>query len=455
MDKYIIYPKQFKRANIPINKNQCFVLMPFDSKYDELYGTIKEELTNLSFVCYRDDEIPGTEPFMNKVITNILLSQFVIVVLSDFRPNVLYELGITHTFKDIQNVLIIIEKNSHFKDSIHGKSSDISHLTYVEYDPNNLIKLKANIRKFINENKTFSDFQDALKIRGLIANLSENENDFIEYLHSKLKNKVNLITCILLREAREIQREDIESVFILFESIIQQAYYEHNEQYIHPVLITYADILCSCANLNSSITEVFFVRQLESFWQQFEISDSLILQYKTDLVIYLASNKKLLETVLPWIIRYFERSKTSTIDLNRYKLESFLMTTPFEEVNNAVALSVFNENCYVREHMSDIIGEKRILQAIDNLIIQLPKEKNYYTAISMIEAIGKLGFSKGADTIMNWINNNSQEILETRDLFVLKHAVIAISKLQNHENKDKIKQFIEHYTQYLNGYDYL
>lgn len=52
MDKYIIYPKQFKRANIPINKNQCFVLMPFDSKYDELYGTIKEELTNLSFVCY-------------------------------------------------------------------------------------------------------------------------------------------------------------------------------------------------------------------------------------------------------------------------------------------------------------------------------------------------------------------------------------------------------------------
>ena len=169
----------------------------------------------------------------------------------------------------------------------------------------------------------------------------------------------------------------------------------------------------------------------------------------------MASNKKLLETVLPWIIRYFERSKTSTIDLNRYKLESFLMTTPFEEVNNAVALSVFNENCYVREHMSDIIGEKRILQAIDNLIIQLPKEKNYYTAISMIEALGKLGFSKGADTIMNWINNNSQEILETRDLFVLKHAVIAISKLQNHENEDKIKQFIDRYTQYLKGYDYL
>ena len=81
--------------------------------------------------------------------------------------------------------------------------------------------------------------------------------------------------------------------------------------------------------------------------------------------------------------------------------------------------------------------------------------RSYYTAISMIEALGKLGFSKGADTIMNWINNNSQEILETRDLFVLKHAVIAISKLQNHENEDKIKQFIDQYTQYLKGYDYL
>lgn len=455
MDKYIIYPKQFKRVNIPINKNQCFVLMPFDDKYDELYGTIKEELTNLSFVCFRDDEIPGTEPFMNKVITNILLAQFVIVVLSDFRPNVLYELGITHTFKDIQNVLIIIEKNSQFKDSIHGKSSDLSHLTYIEYDPNNLIQLKANIRKFINENKTFSDFQDALKNRGLISNVSDNENDFVEYLHGKLKNKINLVTRILLRETGEISREDIESIFIQFESIIQQAYYEHNEQYIHPILIVYADVLCSSTNLNSSITEVFCLRQLESFWQQFEISDSLILQYKSDLAIYLASNKKLLDTVLPWIIKYFERSKTSTIDLNRYKLESFLMTTPFEEVNNAIALSVFNENCYVREHMSDIIGEKRILQAIDNLMVQLPKERNYYTAISMMEALGKLGFSKGAETIINWINANAASILATRDLFVLKHSIIAVGKLKNHENADLIQSFISNYEQYLKGYEYL
>ena len=429
--------------------------MPFDSKYDELYGTIKEELTNLSFVCFRDDEIPGAEPFMNKVLTNILVSQFVIVVLTDYRPNVLYELGITHTFKDIQNVLIIMEKNSKFNNGINTKSSDISHLTYVEYDTNNLLQLKSNIRKFINENRSYSDFQDALKTRGLIANLSENENDFIEYLRIKLKDNINLVTAILLRETSELTKDEIEHVFILFESIIQQAYYEHNEQYIHPILLVYADVLCACSNLNSSLAEVFLIRMSDSFWKQFEINDSLILQYKTDVMIYLASNKKLLETVLPWMIKYFERSKTSTIDLNRYKLESFLMTTPFEEVNNAVALSVFNDNCYVREHMSDIIGEKRILQAIDNLMIQLPHEKNYYTAISMMEAIGKLGFSKGADTIINWINKNASEILSTRDFFVLKHAVIAIAKLKTHENEEQINNFISKYNAYLNGYDYL
>ncbi len=442
MDKYKIYPKQFKRVNIPINPNQCFVLMPFDKTYDELYGTIKEELNNLSFICLRDDEITGAEPFINKVLTNILISQFVIVVLTDFRPNVLYELGITHTFKDIQNVLLIVEKDSSLKNSIHERSSDISHLTYIEYDPNNLIKLRAEIRKFISKNKNYSDFQNVLKTRGLVSIITENNNDFIEYLYNKLATNINIVIDLLLRDIGDFSSADIEKIYILFENIIENAYNEHNDQYINPILMIYADIICSCSNMNSSVSDVYLNRLLDTFWLKFDINDTLIIQYKTDLVIYLATNKCLLEIVMPWIINYFKRSKTSAIDLNRYKLESFLMTTQYDEVNSAISYAVLNDNRYIREHMSDIIGEKRILSAIDILIQQLDKEERNFAAVSIIEAIGKLGFSRGVDAIIKWINKHEEYIIKTREDFVFNHAIRAIVKLKNTNNENQINEFV-------------
>jgi hypothetical protein len=234
--------------------------MPFDRKYDELYGTIKEELTNLSLLCYRDDEIIGTEPFMNKVITNILLARYVIVIITDYRPNVLYELGIAHSFKDIQNVLIIVEKDAKLKSPIHQNMADISHLTYIEYDVNNLIQLRSKIKKFIEENKTYADFQDALNSRNLIKNLSENENKYIEYLQSKLTNKLSLVTSIILHNLDNLSIDEVENILILFENIIQQAYLDHKEDYIDSILIIYSEVLGSCSLFQSAVSEVFLNR---------------------------------------------------------------------------------------------------------------------------------------------------------------------------------------------------
>ena len=137
MDLCSIYPKQFRNSKIPIDKDRCFVLMPFSEEYDKLYGIIKDTLLQKGISCFRDDEILGSQPFMNKVITEILKSRYLIVILTDYRPNVVYELGIAHCFKDIQNVLILIDEKSKLNESIHDSASDLSHLTYVEYNINN------------------------------------------------------------------------------------------------------------------------------------------------------------------------------------------------------------------------------------------------------------------------------------------------------------------------------
>lgn len=141
MNDYIIYPKQLGRQPIPVERNHCFFLMPFSKEFDMIYGTIKQYLNNENFICNRADEISGSTPIVAKILTNIIKSQYIIVDITKSNPNVFYELGIAHTLKEARNVLIIKQKN-------YDTPFDIKHLTYVEYDPQNLKFIASQICNF-------------------------------------------------------------------------------------------------------------------------------------------------------------------------------------------------------------------------------------------------------------------------------------------------------------------
>lgn len=188
------------------------------------------------------------------------------------------------------------------------------------------------------------------------------------------------------------------------------------------------------------------------FFQVCIVDEKDILSWQTDLAIKLASNQQKLNVVMPWIIAYFRRTKSTTIDLNRYKLERFLMLTSDNEINQVIADAVFDDNCYVREHLSDIIGEKKLYLAEPCLIKQLEIEENYFTAISIVEAIGKLNSKQGIDAINSWLTNHSKNIIKTKQYFVLKHIRIAIMKLDNTINQCKLKEFDQKYANFLSDY---
>ena len=102
--------------------------------------------------------------------------------------------------------------------------------------------------------------------------------------------------------------------------------------------------------------------------------------------------------------------------------------------------------------MSDIIGEKKLEEAINLLCFQLEKEENFFTASSIISAIGKLGKIEGIDNINLWIYNNLTEIRDTRQFFVLRRALIAIKSLDNTEEKKYINEFNEKYYEDIKNY---
>lgn len=352
MDDYIIYPKQLRKQTIPVEKNRCFFLMPFSDDFDGIYGAIKKCLNDAEYVCNRADEISGSTPILTKILTEIMKSQYIIVDLTDSNPNVFYELGITHTLKEARNVLLLKQKN-------YKVPFDINHLTYTEYDPKNLKLLTSYIRDFLDECKSKNAFYDALCQHGIINYIDENNNEFVELILEKLNDDIiYYLTKMLISESTELSSTNIINTLNELKKIVEQTLTNKNYNIASKILDIYYTSLHSIHECDAVREQISHI--LQNFFNQFDINDNIVLEYKTRLALTMAKNDMYMDIVMPWILNYFSRSKTATIDLNRYSLESFLMTTNSPKVDNAIIKSLCDSNCYVREHISDIIGEKKL-----------------------------------------------------------------------------------------------
>lgn len=444
MDEYLIYPKQFQRVSVPVEKNRCFMIMPFKDKLNRVYGAIKSELNKAGYVCNRVDEIGGATPIINKILTEILRSRCVIADLTDCNPNVFYELGVAHSFKEAQNIIILKQKGSYVP-------FDITHLKYIEYDPDNMIYLTSEIIEEISSNSYMADFREALNIRGIISYVKNDEESFIEYLERKLPENLPFLISILNNEIRKYNSEDIERFLSEYEKLLGYTIVKEPEEIINGLLAVYREILISLAMF--PVTERSVRAFLDdSFGEHFNTNKEKMLIWKTDLAIALAKANKMMDIILPWIIQYFSQTKTASIDLNRYKLEAFLMTDENIKTNDVICNAIFDSNCYIREHMADIVGEKQLHSGVNNLCRQLTAEENFYTAVSIMEALGKLRNPIALNYILKWIQNNEKKVLSEKQYFVLKHARVALAKLTDDTTEYNLIQFDEKYQKYLQDY---
>lgn len=443
MNNYIIYPKQLRRHIIPVEKNRCFFLMPFNHEFDIVYGTIKKFLNEKELICNRADEISGSTPIISKILTEIMRSQYIIVDITNSNPNVYYELGITHTLKEARNVLLIKRKD-------YKAPFDISHLTYIEYDTSNLFLLVSMIYDFIKESQKKNNLYDALNMRNIIGYVDDNNNDFVEYIQNEIPLVVPYISKALMGEGKELSPKQLQELVYSFRLLLNSTISVQNNKIVSKILDVFFELIALIPE--QEILQELVVSILNNFFSLYKLSDISINEYKTRLALLLAKNNVYMDIVLPWIINYFSRSKSTTIDLNRYKIESLLMTTSSNIINDAIINSLCNPDCYIREHMADIIGEKKLVDAASLLCTQLKNENNYFTAQSMIEAIGKLDYTSGIQVIESWINIHKDEIIKTKQLFVLKHAFFAISKLDHTKEQIFVCKFNDEFGKLLKDY---
>lgn len=106
-----VYPKDyFQQVTNKVQRASCFVLMPFDDKFKEVYEIIKESLESeeINLECNRADEFHQPH-IIETILKRIVQSEYIIADLTESNANVFYELGLVHSVKDIDKVIILTQ----------------------------------------------------------------------------------------------------------------------------------------------------------------------------------------------------------------------------------------------------------------------------------------------------------------------------------------------------------
>ncbi|WP_299246256.1 hypothetical protein [uncultured Aquimarina sp.] len=143
-----MYPKNyFDNQTNSVNKDSCFVIMPFAEKFNDVYKTFRNTLQSekINLICVRGDDIHRPH-ILKAILDQILESEFVIADLTDLNANVFYELGLVHSVKEMEKVVIVAQ-------DIKFVPFDLKQFRCILYENSKggLIKLKEQLENTFSE----------------------------------------------------------------------------------------------------------------------------------------------------------------------------------------------------------------------------------------------------------------------------------------------------------------
>ena len=154
----------FGDASFEIYEQLAFVLMPFNTELNYIYNDIiKTAVVDEGLVCRRADDIKSNKVIMFDIWKSICEARIVIADLTGLNPNVMYELGISHTVG--KETIIIYQQN---EEEIKFPF-DIAHIRIIQYK-NDAVG-GSNLRKDLSATLKSIIKQKILQMHGLISQL--------------------------------------------------------------------------------------------------------------------------------------------------------------------------------------------------------------------------------------------------------------------------------------------
>lgn len=118
-------PKVFKLDNVEgVDESLLSVMMPFDSRFDDVYTTIQATARASKMQCLRADDIWENDAIIQDIVSLINRSRIVVCDCTGRNANVFYEAGIAHTLG--RDVILITQSEADIP-------FDLRHLRYVTY----------------------------------------------------------------------------------------------------------------------------------------------------------------------------------------------------------------------------------------------------------------------------------------------------------------------------------
>ena len=117
--------KVFQNYDFIIDEELCFVLMPFNPRFDDIYEKyIKPTLQKNFNKVKRADDIFTSTSIVDDIWKHINKAKLIVADVTGKNPNVFYELGLTHSLSKDFIILTQSENDIPF---------DIKHIRHVRY----------------------------------------------------------------------------------------------------------------------------------------------------------------------------------------------------------------------------------------------------------------------------------------------------------------------------------
>ena len=397
------YPRDYIIPNQEIELGTAFVVMPIRPEFDLPLGIITDVCNTLGIKARRADDIARQDFIMSNILDGIAKSEIVIVDITGNNPNVFYELGIAHSLRTRQAIIIITQD-----EDVSKSPFDIRHWSILQYDTKNLPLFRVNLNKKIRDCRNFVDFDEY--IFGLLKSYAFDGNQIHEFINSsKLINekKIQLICNILVENTNPTlcDSNELHEIYTYLTTLgdIQNGIFKKISWILKTLVYTTEFVLSKHLD---TIKNMFLNR-----WQK----ENMIVMNDTDyweLVANICSKiiekkYKGKEDAIQWMTSYLQNQRMGRIDRVRGKIEDFLMTVKDNDVDKAVLDLIKNGNITARESAIDISGQKPIIESADILLQIISKnESNPYIIRSSINALARMKITSAGPFILEWMENN-------------------------------------------------
>lgn len=400
----MIYPKDYSLIKRDIRINEAFVLMPFDAAFDWVFQAIQSACDNLGITAFRADNLFGSAPIIEKILTCINSSEIIIADLTGRNANVFYEVGIAHTLRNCNSIILLAQ---HLEDV----PFDLRHLNIIIYSSRGRRRFKESLINTINTSRLNYSSDEYVKQLLLAYNYPIAEIDsLIQYLKQNHLRKYTLFAAILRtdKDVIESNKEMLDTLSVFF---IQITEYQSG-LYAKMILTLWNKLLLSDFIMNEhkeliiNRLNIDYSNPVINHIQQYEID---IMYYTAQLCIMLCDKNDFRDIAIRWLFNYMTNRRMGRIDSIRTTIERFFVETSITTINDELIKNIANSSATVRESIADICGEKKLESSIVFLIHQLKAEDNPYVVRSIVAALGKMSVKECAPIVVNWMAQHPEK----------------------------------------------